>query len=313
MKRKANLNEVALHDTKVPLKQRILYAPLGVLFHCFSLLPLRLLYGFGDLLGFIAYYIVRYRRRVVRINLSASFPQFSKKQLVKTERRFYRRLGGYFVETLKMLTMSDKQMMRRMVFKDTELVDKYLDEGRDIVIYTSHFCNWEWITSMGLWCKNRDNAIFSHVYRPLRNKWFNRWWLNLRGRFNVSIPMKHTLRRLFTWRKENQLWITGFLSDQKPGKSGKQIEVNFLNRPTSVICGTEELARKFDAVVMLFDTEPLGRGYYQSTIRLITDDLKAVPEGEVTRLYVENLQRQIERCPEAYLWSHNRWRIPRKK
>lgn len=311
MRRSDTHNGDLISARRVPLWMRVAFAPLGWTLDLLSLLPLPLLYPLADLLGFAAYHLVRYRRRLVARNVADSLPHLSAAERKRVIRRFYRRLGDYFVETIKMRTMSEGQMKRRMTFEGTELVDRYLQQGREIVIYTSHFGNWEWITSMGLWCESYPADIFAHVYRPLKQPWFDRWWLRLRGRFNRSIPMKSVLRQLLTWRREGRRWITGFLSDQKPSHAGTVIPVEFLGRETPFIFGTEELARKLGAVVMLFDTEVTGRGRYRSTIRLITDDPASLPEGEITRRYAANLTEQIRRCPEAYLWSHNRWRLPK--
>lgn len=291
---------------------RLIFAPIGILLHLLSHLPFPILYGIADLLGFVACHIVRYRRRLVRRNIADSFPDMTTAERRRTEHRFYRRLGDYFVETVKMRTITPAALRRRMVFENTELVDSYLRQGRDIVIYTSHFGNWEWITSMSLWCSTASSAQFAHVYRPLKQPWFDRWWLSLRGRFNTSIQMRGVLRRLLTWRRSGTPWITGFLSDQKPSHAGTVREVEFLGRPTPFIYGTEELARRLDAVVMLFDTEITARGHYKSTVRLITDKPRDMAEGEITRIYAANLTEQIRRSPAAYLWSHNRWRISRR-
>ncbi len=303
-------NTSLIRSRRIPLWMKITFAPLGLALYLLSLLPLRMLYPLADLLGFVAHSLVGYRRRLVSRNIADSLPELDEARRRRVMKRFYRRLGDYFVETLKMRSMSRKEIRRRMTFDGADLVDSYLAQGRNIVIYTSHFGNWEWITSFSLWCRSYPEAEFAHVYRPLKQPWFDRWWLRLRGRFNSSIPMKHVLRQLITWRREGRNWITGFLSDQKPSHAGTTIDVEFLGRQTPFIYGTEELARKLNAVVMLFDTEVKSRGRYHSTIRLITDDPASLPEGEITRRYAGNLTRQIRRCPEAYLWSHNRWRLP---
>ena len=309
--RRKNHNESALSRLKVPLLQKIAFAPLGAALYLLSLLPLPCLYPLADALGFILYHIVRYRRRIVSRNIADSFPELTDKEHRDIARKFYSRLGEYFVETVKLRSISDREMQRRMKFENIDLIDKYLSQGRDIIIYTSHFCNWEWITSLSLRSHPGVPAEYAHIYHPLKNKWFDRFWLRLRGRYNLSIPMKRTLRTFVTWRKEGKRWITGFLSDQKPRYYSKKHEVEFLGRPTPFIAGTEDLARKLNAVVMLFDTESLGRGRYKSVIRLLTDDPASLPEGEITRRYAENLTAQIRKCPQAYLWSHNRWRLPR--
>lgn len=295
----------------LPIGMRILFAPLGLILNLLGLLPWWMLWGISDLMAILARDVVRYRRRLVETNIMRAFPDLSEKERRKIMRRFYRHLTDYFVETLKFRFMSPKSLRRHMVFENTELIDKTLASGRDIVIYTSHFGNWEWITSMGLWCKEAGRAEFSHVYRPLRQRWFNRWFLRLRSRYNVSIPMKQVLRKLLTWRHDDRRFITGFLSDQKPSHAGKVFTVPFLGIETLFIGGTEELAAKLDTVVMLFDTRVTGRGRYHSTIRLLTEHPRSLMPGELTRLYAANLTDQIRSCPPAYLWSHNRWRLPK--
>lgn len=287
----------------------VLFFPLGVMLRLLSLLPLWILYGVSDFLAFIAYRVVRYRRRVVRANLRDCFPELDAKQRLRIEKSFYRSLTDYFVQTVKFLTMSEANLRRHIQFVNTQQVDETLGSGRDIVLYTSHYGNWEWITTMGLWCRTADKACFSHVYHPLEQPWFNRWFLRLRSRYNVSIPMREVYRRLLTWRRDGKSWITGFLSDQKPSNSGKKFTVTFFGRPTPFIGGTEELAAKLNAVVMYVDMEVVKRGYYRATIHKITDNPREMPEGEITRIYAETLEHQICRYPPAYLWSHNRWRL----
>ena len=292
---------------------QILFAPLAAVLWLLARMPFRLLYILSDMLAFVARDIVRYRRWLVRANLANCFPELSREERGRIERRFYNHLTDYFFETVKFRAMAPRALRRHMRFENTGLIDATLASGRDIVIYTSHFGNWEWITSMGLWCRESDRAVFSHVYRPLRQPWFNQWFLSLRSRYNVSIPMKQVLRQLLTWRKEGRHFITGFLSDQKPSHAGKRITVRFMGLDTPFIEGTEELATKLGCAVMLFDTRVISRGYYQSTIRLLTDDPRSLPPGRLTALYATNLEAQIRSCPPAYLWSHNRWQLPREK
>lgn len=294
-----------------PLKERILFAPLGALLWLIGKLPFPVLYALSDVLALIAGRIVRYRRWLITENLRRSFPDMDEKDLQRTRDRFYRHLTDYFLETVKFRAMSPQQLGRHMTFEGTELIDKTLASGRDIVIYTSHFGNWEWITCMGLSCKQNGQAHFSHVYRPLKQRWFDHWFLTLRSRYNDSIPMKQVLRQLLSWRRGSERFICGFLSDQKPSHAGKTFTVPFFSHPTPFIGGTEELASKLDCSVMLFDTRMVSRGHYHSTIRLLTHTPRALRPGELTAAYAANLEQQIRACPPAYLWSHNRWRLPR--
>lgn len=290
---------------------RVAFLPLGILLKALGVIPLSVLYLPASLLAFLARDVFRYRRRIVHANIEACFPQLSAGERARIERRFYRHLADYVVETVKLPLISRAALKRRMRFRGVSLIDRAIEQGRDVVVYTSHFGNWEWITSMGLWSRVWPATPFCHVYRPLRQPWFNRWFLRARTRFNVSLPMRDVFRRLLTWRREGKQWVCGFLSDQKPSHAGKVFTVPFMGRPTPFIGGTEELACKLDAAVMYFDTAVDGRGRYTCTVRMLCEHPRREEPGEITRRYAAALEAQVRRTPEAYLWSHNRWRLPR--
>ena len=88
-----------------------------------------------------------YRRKIVHKNLKESFPEKNEEEICRIERRFYHFFADYFVETIKLLHVSDDEIRRRLVFHDVDIIDRYLDEGRSILIYAAHYANWEWLPS----------------------------------------------------------------------------------------------------------------------------------------------------------------------
>lgn len=298
-------------ESRMKISDRILYFPLGLLLGFIGMLPLPVSSLIGRGVSWVARYVVRYRLRLVRANVGICFPELPEKDRNRITDRFYHRLGQYMAETLHTPWMNRKEMMKRMAFSGTEIIDSLFAEGKDIVIYTAHFGNWEWIPSVGLWCKER-NAEYSFVYRPLKNQWFDAFFLRLRSGMATAVKMRSTLRSLVKWRSSGIHFICGFLSDQKPSHSSSTVDVEFFGRKIPFLVGTEEIARKMKTAVCYFDTELEGNGYYRSEIKLITDDAGSMPEGEITRRYVEMLENTIRRAPEAYLWSHNRWRLNKK-
>lgn len=294
--------------------QRIVYSPLWLLLHAVALLPLRALYVVSDGLAWIARDVVRYRRRLVKANIAASFPQMTDAERREVERRFYRNFTDVFVETVKLLHISDDEMRRRMRFEGVELIDSHTRAGRSVGLYCSHFCNWEWITSITLWANASDKIEYSQVYRPLRNKWFDAFWFDLRKRFHsVSIPKNGVLRALLSARRGGGVFVTGFISDQKPSHNDGHHSLPFLSQDTPFISGTEMLLRKLKAAAVYADVERVGRGYYRVKLRPMTDDVSATADNEVTDLYAHMLEQTILRQPDAWLWSHNRWRRKMKK
>lgn len=297
-----------MEDIKIPLKFRLLYAPVALFLKLASHLPLCILYVLADFLAFIARDVLRYRRYIVKRNIADSFPELTEQQHKRIFRKFYNHLCDYFVETIKMPNLSHSSMRKHMEFRGTDLLIQAYKENRQVLIYTSHFGNWEWTTSISLW-NNIPGIVYAHIYRPLNNKWFNRYFKRLRSIYNVSVPMRSALRRIAGWKADGLISVTGFLSDQKPDFGSRQYSVNFLSRETSFIGGTEEIARKLGMMVVYFDVEMLERGRYRNTLRLISENATCEIPGEITRRYASYLETTIRRHPECYLWSHNRWRI----
>lgn len=274
-------------------------------------LPFGALYALADVTFALIYYAARYRRRLVTDNIARAFPDFTPGQTRATARQFYRNLADYFFETVKLGHITDAEMRRRMVFDNPELIDSLLSQGRSVAVYFSHCFNWEWAPSVTLWSAfaNSGKAEFCQVYRPLKNRGFDRWFLHLRSRFgSVSLP-KHTVARdLLRLRREGKLTVTGFMSDQRVSHLDHTLDVTLLGRPTEAIMGTEQLAARLDLAAVYWDITRTGRGHYRITTRMIDEHPSRLAPGELTRRYMAMLEETIRRQPANWLWSHNRWK-----
>ncbi|MBR3829887.1 MAG: acetyltransferase [Muribaculaceae bacterium] len=287
------------------------YLPVQGLLYIISLMPFWVLYGIADFIFVLVYYVVRYRRKIVAKNMRESFPELSDKELKKIARKFYRNFADYIVETIKLNHISDEEIKRRMVFKNMDIIDRLFDEKRSIAAYFSHCGNWEWVPSITLWSRHTTgkDVEFCQVYRPLKNKWYDEYMLRLRSRFNsLSFKKKTVLRDLLLLRRREMPSITGFMSDQKPSKGDESHIVKFLNHPSAVITGTEQVARKLDMAVVYFDMHKLSRGHYELEVKLITDNTSTMEPMAITDAYVKLLEETIKRNPSIWLWTHNRWK-----
>jgi len=292
---------------------RFLYPIVYIVAFLFALLPFRVLFFISDALYFVIYYLIRYRRKLVKKNLSNAFPGKTPDEIRKIEKKFFRHFCDYFVETVKILHICDSEIKKRFVFKNLDTVQHYLDAGRPIVLYLGHYGNWEWVPSITLHLKTNPHFICGQVYRPLKNKTSDRFFLNLRKRFHSIGFTKHDVfRDIVRLRKEKINWIIGFMSDQKP--SGNQIPypVVFLNQETPVLTGTEKIARHTQAAVCYIDILCKKRGYYEGTFLVLADNATETSEFEITEKYFRCLEQTILRNPSGYLWTHNRWRLKTK-
>ncbi len=291
---------------------KFIYGPLSAILHGIAYLPFGILYRISDVIFFLVYYIFRYRGKVVEQNIKECFPNKSEKERKKIIRDFYRHFADTFVETIKLLHVSDEEMRRRIVFKDIEVLDKGIAEGRSAIMYAAHYCNWELLSSITLWSKYGTDVIqFGQVYHPLQNKWFDEFFLNLRGRFNShSYTMRRVVRDLLEAKSNGKVSITGFIADQHPHPNDQDDVITFLNHYTAFITGAEVLAIKMDMDVLFFDVHKVKRGYYECTVREITRTPKATAQYEITNTYAKLLEKAILEQPAMWLWTHKRWKRP---
>lgn len=275
--------------------------------YCYALLPLRILYVFSDILYPIVYYIARYRRKTVRKNMKTAFPSKSFQEILRIEKDFYRNLCDYWFETIKLLHISDKEIQRRFRFRNIELVNRLMSDGNSGMMYLGHFGNWEWVPSIALWV---DASItLAQIYRPLRNKLFDRLFLKIRNRFGtLSIPKDDTLREIVHMRRGRMKTLIGFMSDQTPSPRNIHYWSNFLNQETPVFTGVERIAKQTGFYVFYLDIVRIKRGYYEATCVLIADNPSSMPAFEITEKYVRMMEQTILRNPAYWLWSHNRWK-----
>ena len=178
-----------------------------------SLMPLWLHYLFSDVLFLFMAYVLRYRRRVISKNLRNAYPDKSDKELKKLRMQFYRHFCDILVETVKYTSITDKNIMRRMTFKNSEEVAEILNSGQSIALLLGHYGNWEWVSSLVLWVRPliRNNTAMGQIYHPLENEVIDRVVLKTRGRMKSdSVSMKETLRWILGNKREGrqQFWAT---------------------------------------------------------------------------------------------------------
>ena len=124
-----------------------------------ALLPMRALYVLSDILYVLIYKIAGYRVKVVRRNITASFPDKSKAELRQLERRFYHHFADYIVETIKLAHISLDEIQQRAYLRNPELVDQLMAKGHTCFILTmGHYGNWEWFS--GSTTRFEDSRIY---------------------------------------------------------------------------------------------------------------------------------------------------------
>ena len=287
--------------------KKLLYYLVYSLWYAFSLLPLRIHYCISDVMFFIIFYVLRYRRRTVWLNIVTSFPEMEPEEHRDIERRFYRWFCDFLVESVKYMTISESQIKKRMVFKGMDVVNQCVSEGQSCAVYLGHYGNWEWVTSLPLWVSSK--AQCGQIYHPLENKDFDRLFLKTRQRFEaVCIPMNDSLRRILEYKRQGKPTVIGYIADQAPFWWNIHHWTTFMHHDSAVFTGTERIARRMNQSTFYLDVHRIKRGYYEVEFKLMTREPQKMEEYELTDLYFKMLEQSIRRQPECYLWTHDRWK-----
>ncbi|MFC0606339.1 MULTISPECIES: lysophospholipid acyltransferase family protein [Rufibacter] len=281
--------------------------PLWWLLKGISLLPFPVLYAISTGLYFLLYYVVGYRKKVVRQNLGRSFPGKSTQELRQIEKQFFLNLTDIMVETLKLATLSPEELRRRVKARGLEKVNAPLDQGKMVLVLGAHLGNWEYMSAAG-------NALFRHpidgVYKPLASSFFEAFMWYLRSRFGITlVKMKDTLRHVI--RHKGQARILTLLTDQTPPYGEIQFWTTFLHQETAFFVGAEKIRSSFGYTTFFVGMHQVKRGFYEIEFQeLLPAPVRNEPEEPhlLTEAFARHLETWVNRYPASYLWSHKRWK-----
>jgi Kdo2-lipid IVA lauroyltransferase/acyltransferase len=270
-----------------------------------SLLPLRILYIISDFIYLLLYYFPSYRRKVVENNLKNSFPEKTVEELKSIEKKFYKHLADLLIETFKLLHMSKIEQRKRFTYSNIGIIDKLREEKRDIIAVLGHYNNWEWPTMLPDYLKYKIVII----YKPLQNKYFNRFINNQRSKYGIVLtPTSQIIREIINFRNNSINTVSVFLSDQIPARGDIRYWTTFLNQDTAVFTGAGKIASKYDMALVFFHIQKVKRGYYNLDIELLLEHTAGLPENIITETHVRRLEEIIREKPEYWIWSHRRWK-----
>jgi KDO2-lipid IV(A) lauroyltransferase len=122
--------------------------------------------------------------------------------------------------------------------------------------------------------------------------------------------METVYRAAVNLRNEQKLFMIYFLADQRPPRTSRYW-TRFLNQEVAFYDGVEKLSRKLQLAVVFADIKKTGRGRYEAHLKKLFDNAAETSENEVMHACVREMENEILRQPEFWLWSHNRFKHSR--
>ena len=270
----------------------------------FRLLPFSVLFVLADFVSFLLHKVIGYRLKVVKENLNKSFPDLTETELEKLIKSFYTHLSDILLEGIKGYSLSKKELRKRFVYKNPEILDEAFQSGKHIMLMPAHYGNWEWaVLSLPLPLKHQIIG----VYKPLRAQLIEAFVGKRRSRFGLILnPISETRTAMNNPPAIPTAYI--MMSDQHPSSRKKAQWIKFLGRDTACLHGADHYARKYNYPVYYMHIARVKRGFYEVEFSPLELNASATQRAEITQKYMSVLEEKILEKPSDWLWSHRRWK-----
>lgn len=290
--------------------QLLLYILFYPIIWLISILPFPVFYLVSDGVCFLTYRVIGYRKKTVRENLALALPHLSETERRNIEKKFYSHLCDMFLEMIKTLSISQKEIEKRFTFSNLDVYLELEKKNKSVAVLCAHYASYEWVISMNYYIHHRGYGI----YKKIANPYFDKLVKKIRSKFKAElITTKETIATIANNYTNGELSLYGFASDQSPKKNAAYHWAPFMGHEVPVHTGAEMLAKRFDMNVIFLRTKKIKRGYYEASFEVLSDDVKAVPNYEITDRFLQLVEQQILEAPEYYLWTHKRWKFMNTK
>jgi len=272
-----------------------------------SLLPIGVLLRISDFMYLILYHVVCYRKKVVFANLLNSFPNKSLKEVKDIEKQFYQHLCDLVVESIRIFSISEEEIIKRCKVVNPEIFDEYYQRGQSILVTAGHYNNWE---MMAVGCNPQIPHQMMGVYSSLSNPFFDKKMKDSRAKFGIDLVAKKEVKTYFA-DNVSRPTASFFGTDQSPSSGKRAHWMEFLNQDTAVLFGTEKYAKEYDYPVLFGYIKKVKRGYYEMEYVTVEDQPLQTAKGEITEKHTRLLEEEIRSLPQHWLWTHKRWKRKR--
>ena len=276
-----------------------------------KIIPQRLAYAIGDLVGDLFFYVIRTRKKVALNNLTQCFgSEKSKQEIKKILLRHYRHLGRVLMEFARIPLLKRETILEQIPIKNIEYLREFLSQDKGMFVMSGHFGNWEYmaaaIANVGpqLYCifKEQKNLAVDNVIKQFR---INVGMIPFKVRGEAAKGILKVLR---------EKGVVLIVNDQDAGRKGEMID--FLGKPASTSRGPALIAIKHRVpVIMAFGVRERD-GFIKIHLEKFPDiEQFSNDEHGVRQFLIEYnkiVEKYIRKYPEQWFWMHRRWKTQKQ-
>jgi KDO2-lipid IV(A) lauroyltransferase len=276
---------------------RVLYRILRPLSAVVRRLPLAFARGIGIVLGHLGWHVLRHHRRRALTNIAAAFPDWTPRRRRATIRSMFHHLGMTLIEVLWLPNLDAATCARTTTFEGLE----NLRPGQGMIGITGHCGNWEW-TAHAIALRTPVTALHRGRDEPKMNLFIT----ELRANVGITtIDRGSTAAGREMIRAIRNGSILAFLIDQNI--RADSVKVPFFGRPALTPIGPARLAVRMGVPITRIFGERRGGKLHVRILEPIIVSQDDDPVALTARLTAD-IEAQIRRVPEQWVWMHNRYK-----
>ncbi len=269
-------------------------------FRVLPLLPWRLQFACGRLIGRVARRLAHRRRAITEANLARCFPELSEAERERLLRKHFEALGIGLIETALCWWAPDRRLRPRVQIVGLEHLRRAKEAGRGVIMLTAHFT----MLDLGarllamqyplvFFYRPHENPVIDHLMRTHRNARIG----PVIGNRDLRALLRHLRQNDVTWYAPDQGYF---------GPRG--VMAPFFGVPAPTSTGTSRLAGASQSPVLPYSVKRFADDRYELKILPPLGDFPSGdPETDASRVNAV-LEQGIREAPEQYLWSHDRFK-----
>ena len=273
-------------------------------------LPRDMAYGFGGLMGWLAYVLLREDRRVAYANLDIVFgpamPRHEKRRIVRgTFQNLAANAVGLFWSP-----RINADNVRQYVDVDDEnrgWFEEIRRRGNGVIFITPHYGDWELLSLASGYLGARYTGVMESTKNPAVSETISR----LRGRSgHVIVQPRFAVVKLF--KAVSRGGTVGILIDVNARRGRGGVWLDFFGLPVFNTSAVAELALRTGAAIVFAAAQPLpGR---RIKIRF-GPEIPVDRTGDQQKDVLTTSQRCLDECakliresPDHWMWTYKRWK-----
>jgi len=265
-------------------------------------------------MGRILYYLIPYRRAVIKANINQVFndsltPALKKHLMLA----FYSHLATSIKEAIQLRFISDEALSQAVDVVGHENLLNVAKANKGVLILTAHMGNWEFAPLGGILNFKQYQGQFHFIRRTLGAKWLERILFRRYFRFGLNvIPKKNSLDKVCDALAQNHAVV--FVLDQHASLVNRDgVAAEFFGKKAGTYRSLASLSGHTGVPVVPATSYrlPSGRHVLAFGEPIVWQDHGSLQATlyHNTLAYNQALEKIILAHPEQWMWLHKRWKL----